>query len=101
MLSTGCSGPEVRPAVKHPLVGFLRARITEQEIQYRTLLDTAILSPPVRRALTTALRDCRAKHQIIGIQEITLLDDEDTSWELMALADVYSSHPDWREEWAP
>lgn len=87
--------------MKHPLVEFLRARITEQEIRCRTLLDTATLSPAVRRALVVALRDCQAKHRIIEIQEIALVDDEDTSWELMALADVYSNHPDWREEWAP
>ena len=83
------------------LTEFLLARITEQEIRCRTLLETQELSPAVHKALTVALRDCKAKRQIVDIQTLALADDEDLVWELMALAYVYSDHPDWREEWAP
>lgn len=79
---------------------FLEARITEQEIRCRTLLETAELSPAVRRALTVALRDCLAKRRIVEIQEIALVGDE-ASWELMALAYTYADHPDWLTEWTP
>lgn len=85
------------------LLDFLRARITEQEIRCRTLLDTADLSPAARRALTVALNDCDAKRRIIEVQAGWFSDDEEEvlSWELMALAYTYSDHPEWRAEWAP
>ena len=83
------------------LTEFLNARITEQEIRCRTLLETQELPPAVRRALDIALRDCRAKRQIIEVQTIAVADDEDLSWELMALAYVYCDHPDWQKEWQP
>lgn len=79
---------------------FLEARITEQEIRCRTLLETKDLSPAVRRALTVALRDCLAKRRIVEIQQIALMGDE-TTWELMALAYTYADHPDWLAEWTP
>jgi hypothetical protein len=79
---------------------FLQARITEQEIRCRTLLETAELSPAVRRALSVALVDCQAKRRIIEVQVGYFPDDEaEPSWELMALAYTYSDHPDWRTEW--
>ena len=79
------------------LVEFLNARITEQEIRCRTLLDThGSLPTTVRRALRVALADCTAKRQIIEVQApADLPGDEDVSWELMALAFVHSDHPDW------
>jgi hypothetical protein len=83
------------------LIEFLQARITEQEIRCRTLLETAELSPAVRSALGVALRDCEAKRQIIEVQTIGFVSDGETSWELMALAYVYADHPDWRGEWRP
>ena len=83
------------------LTEFLNARVTEQEIRCRTLLETLTLSPAVRGALGIALRDCRAKRQIIEVQTFDVADDEDLSWELMALAYVYCDHPDWRKEWHP
>ncbi|KRF22914.1 DUF6221 family protein [Phycicoccus sp. Soil802] len=82
------------------LVDFLNARITEQEIRCRTLLETAELSPDVRRAVCVALADCTAKRRVIEMQEI-LLGGEEATWELMALAYTYADHPDWRTEWAP
>lgn len=85
------------------LTEFLQARITEQEIRCRTLLDTyGMLPAPVRRALRVSLADCTAKRQIIEVQALAdLPGDEDVSWELMALAFVYADHPDWREDWRP
>jgi hypothetical protein len=93
---------ESRKGLSVTLTEFLLARITEQEIRCRTLLETQQLTPAVHKALSVALRDCKAKRRIIDVQTGLIPDDVDQfNWELMALADVYSDHPDWREEWAP
>jgi hypothetical protein len=83
------------------LIEFLLARITEQEIRCRTLLDTAELAPAVRRALTVALADCQAKRRIVEMQSFHFPGEDEPSWELLALAYTYSDHPDWRAEWMP
>jgi hypothetical protein len=83
------------------LTEFLEARITEQEIRCRTLLETRELAPAVRKALSVALADCQAKRRIIEVQFSYSPNEEEPSWELMALAQTYSDHPDWRTEWTP
>ena len=83
------------------LAEFLQARITEQEIRCRTLLETADVSRPVRKALTVALADCAAKRRIMDVQTGYPGDDFEPNWELMALAFAYADHPEWRQEWAP
>lgn len=83
------------------LTELMQARITEQEIRCRTLLETAELSPAVRRALSVALADCEAMRRIIEVQELALVDEPVATWELMALAFTYSDHPDCRRAWAP
>ncbi|WP_270889993.1 DUF6221 family protein [Pedococcus sp. 5OH_020] len=82
------------------LTEFLEARITEQEIRCRTILDTEDVSPWVRRSLQVALADCRAKRRIIEVQT-GLGDDDEPSWELMALAEVWADHPHYRQDWRP
>ena len=83
------------------LVDFLNARITEQEIRCRTLLETAQLSPPVRKALSVALADCLAKRRIVEMQAGFTAYEDEPSWELLALAYTYCDHAEWRTEWAP
>lgn len=46
----------------------LLARITEQEIRCRTLLETQQLTPAVHTALSGAVRDCKAKGRIVDVQ---------------------------------
>ncbi|WP_157606388.1 DUF6221 family protein [Phycicoccus sp. Soil802] len=80
---------------------FLQARITEQEIRCRALLEAELMPVAVRQSVSLALAACEAKRRIVEVHEGYFPDGQDPSWELLSLASAYSRHPDWNCKWAP
>lgn len=81
------------------LTEFLLERIAEDEVRAR---DVAEWNPEANmggvRIGARALAECEAKRRIIQACDY---DGMTADYVLATLAEIYSDHPDYREEWRP
>ncbi|MDR6556111.1 hypothetical protein J2809_000442 [Arthrobacter pascens] len=87
------------------IIDFLDARITEDETEARRQLEQ--LGTAAATADLRAFAECEAKRKIIAHHERIDWDYEpagDPDYMekfLFILAEVYSTHPDYKEDWRP
>jgi hypothetical protein len=87
------------------IIDFLKVRITEDETEARRDLEQ--LGMTEAKADLRAFAECEAKRKIIAHHERIGLDYEPAGDQdymekfLFIIAEVYASHPDYKEEWRP
>jgi hypothetical protein len=87
------------------IIDFLNARIAEDETEARRELEQLAMTEA--KADLRAFAECEAKRKIIAHHERIDWDYEPAGDQdymekfLFILAEVYSAHPDYKEDWRP